>query len=74
MDADNIVKLIFWIAASIGVSVTVTVFLIKNHAQGKHKDSVSMAMFEQYMEHAREFREEIRKDVRDIKQMLQRLP
>lgn len=64
------ITMISWIAASIGISVAVSVWLISNHAKGKHTDSVSLAMFKQYMDHAREWRETFHKDLQEIKRIL----
>lgn len=59
-----------WVAAVLIASVSVTVWIVTTHAQHPHKGVVTERTFMQFLNHEKEWREEIRHDIREMKQLL----
>jgi hypothetical protein len=68
----TILSLIAFIALSIGVSASVTVWVVGTHAQMPHRDAVSQALFDQYQRNNREWVEELKADISELKVLIKR--
>lgn len=66
----EVVTLLGWMGAGVALCISITLWLLSAHADAPHRDAVSNAVFEQYVEHQREWRDELKADIQEIKRLL----